>query len=403
MIGEIGTRALELVRREGIVGAARRIIERRHRFGQFRRHDPLADLVFINDQPIVAGAIAPVDLLWFIPPYGRGSGGHTTLFRFIGLLEQRGWSSHVCLSGPGHARTAPEATRQIREWFPTTKAAVSLGTDGLPHCRLAMATGWQTAYPVRNFTGADRRAYFVQDFEPWFWPAGGTATLAEATYRFGFSTITMGAWLAGELSQRFGSTTYPVGFSYDRTAFFPVASTDSAMAKRTGLRVFFYARPVTPRRGFEIGAMALAELKRQRPDVTIVTAGWGLGGYSLPFTVEDHGVVAPAELAELLRGSDVALVLSHSNVSLLPLEVMACGVPLVTNDDPWSSWLIGSDVARLAPAEPAALGRALVDLCDDPLERAALAARGAAFAATTEWGAEADRLSGYLDTILAGR
>ena len=407
MIGNLVGRALELVRREGVRGAARKVVERRHRFRGLTRHDPLADLGFVNSKVIEPGSGPGVDLVWFIPPYGRGSGGHTTLFRFVGLLEDRGWTNHICLSGPGHARNEREAERQIREWFPPTKARITLGTNGLPPCRVALATGWQTAYPVRSFQGAQTRAYFVQDFEPWFWPAGGASTLAESTYRFGFPAITMGSWLAGELAQRYGASTFPLGFSYDRSIFSPRtgpkvgAGPLGELDRRAGLRVFFYARPVTPRRGFEIGAMALDALIRQIPDVTVVTAGWGLGNYTLPFPVEDHGVVTPEELADVVRSSDVALVLSHSNVSLLPLEIMACGVPLVTNNEPWSSWLVGPEVAKLAPSEPDAIADALVALCRDPAARWGFAQRGAAFAATTSWGAEADRLAVHLESIAA--
>ena len=397
MIAELAGRAMELVRREGVSGAIKRVVERRHRLGTLSKQDPLSDLSFVSIEPFGAGIDDSVDLVWFVPPYGKGSGGHTTLFRYIGLLEERGWRSHICLSGPGHARTVAEAERQIRGWFPATKASVSLGVNALPSCRIALATGWQTAYPARAFQSTLHRAYFVQDFEPWFWPAGSVASLAEATYRFGFPAVTMGDWLATMLAQRYRMATHPVGFSYDRDLFFPAAKRPGDPERPS--RVFFYARPVTPRRGFELGVMALHELKRRHPEVQIVAAGWSLKNFSLPFTVEDHGVVEPGTLGEIIRTADVALVISHSNVSLLPLEVMGCGVPLVTNDDPWSSWLVSDEIAATAPSEPMALASALSRLIEHPEARAALSAGAATFAATTSWEREADRFASHLDEI----
>ena len=77
MIGNLVGRALELVRREGVRGAARKVVERRHRFRGLTRHDPLADLGFVNSKVIEPGSGPGVDLVWFIPPYGRGSGGRS--------------------------------------------------------------------------------------------------------------------------------------------------------------------------------------------------------------------------------------------------------------------------------------------------------------------------------------
>ena len=49
-----------------------------------------------------------------------------------------------------------------------------------------------------------RRLYFIQDFEPLFYPAGAEYVLAEETYRFGFRAITVGPMLADLLRDRFG-------------------------------------------------------------------------------------------------------------------------------------------------------------------------------------------------------
>ena len=56
------------------------------------------------------------------------------------------------------------------------------------------ATGWETAYPVFNDAGDARKCYFVQDFEPLFYPVGSEYVLAENTYRFNFFGITAGKW-----------------------------------------------------------------------------------------------------------------------------------------------------------------------------------------------------------------
>src|SRR5262249_18212125 len=61
--------------------------------------------------------------------------------------------------------------------------------DAVPSADVAVATLWATAYSVAQFTGAPRRFYMIQDFEPMFYPAGTLYALAEESYRLGLYGI----------------------------------------------------------------------------------------------------------------------------------------------------------------------------------------------------------------------
>jgi glycosyltransferase involved in cell wall biosynthesis len=98
------------------------------------------------------------------------------------------------------------------------------------------------------------------------------------------------------------------------------------------------------------------------------------------------------ELGALYRSCDVALVLSHTNVSLLPLELMACGCAVVSNSGPNVEWLLTEETAQLADASPGALADAVLALLRDDELRARRAAAGLAFAEQTDWGAEIKRI-----------
>ena len=80
-----------------------------------------------------------------------------------------------------------------------------------------------------------------------FYPMGSEYLLAENTYRFGFRGITAGTWLKGKLESEFGMKCEAFSFSYDREIYRPQEK------KTQGCRVFFYARPITPRRAWELG------------------------------------------------------------------------------------------------------------------------------------------------------
>ena len=70
----------------------------------------------------------------------------------------------------------------------------------LPPSDIAISTIWYSAYPLLRFNKTQAKFYFVQDFEPAFYPAGALWALAEATYRFGFAGIVNTSGLADAYS-----------------------------------------------------------------------------------------------------------------------------------------------------------------------------------------------------------
>ena len=298
---------------------------------------------------------------WFVPPVGRGSGGHLNIFRFIRNLELEGFECRIIVCNDSNPVRPEVLERNIASWFFPVKAKVFFHPQvEIPSAFISIATGWQTAYPVKAFQATRHRCYFVQDYEPWFYSVGSESLFAEETYRFGFLGITAGDWLAEKLRHDFGMTTHPVGFSYDREIYRRLPKRDKIP------RVFFYARPPTARRGYELGLMVLATLSKRHPEIEICLAGWDLGRYTIPFRARSAGILSLRDLPDLYSQCDAALVISLSNASLLPLELMACGCAVVSNRGPNVEWLLNNDVAILA--EPRidplveALERAVYDI-----------------------------------------
>lgn len=361
------------------------------------KNDVFSFYSFITAPPAVGAVpecIAPRTMNWVIPHFEIGSGGHMTVFRMIWHLERLGYQCRVILTGPTSYHSAGDVRRLIRRHFQSLRATVALGEVGLAPAEFTVATSWETAYPVRRFNATRHKLYFIQDYEPDFYPQSSQSAFAEATYRFGFTALTAGEWLATVMRERYGLEAYSFGFSYDKSNHRPLPR------KPGPRRVFFYARNVTPRRGFELGLLALALVNVQRPDVEFVLAGWETSGYHLPFPHLSAGVVPPHQLPVLYGQCDCALVLSLTNLSLLPLELMACGCPVVSNRGPNVEWqLIHEQNALLADSTPQELAAALVRLLDDDPLRQQLRANGLAFAEATDWAHEAHRVQGHLERI----
>lgn len=336
-------------------------------------------------------------LNWVIPGFQVGSGGHLNIFRMAWHLEQLGYKNHIVIVGNQQFSSGEAARKSIRKHFVPLQASVSLGETGLLPAEFTIATSWDTAYPVRRFSATRYKVYFIQDMEPYFYPHGSDYVFAEATYGFGFIAITAGSWLAEVMRNDYGMKAYPFSFSYEKDRYV-------AKPRRSGpRRVFFYARSVTPRRGFELGLLALKRVHQRLPDVEFVLAGWDCSSYLIPFPHLNAGVVALDDLPDLYSQCDAALVLSLTNISLLPLELMACGCPLVSNRGKNVEWLLkDGETALLANPNPVDIANALVRLLEDSALRARLAENGLTYARGTDWAVEAEKVHGYLQTIRKG-
>jgi glycosyltransferase involved in cell wall biosynthesis len=189
--------------------------------------------------------------------------------------------------------------------------------------------------------------------------------------------------------------TYSVGCSFDRRIYFP----DGRNTSRPHKKIFFYARPATERRAFEIGVLVLAEVKKRMEDVEIVLAGAALDSYTLPFEYTSKGIVHPDLLGALYRDCDLALVLSFTNLSLAPLELMACGVPVISNRGQNTEWLLSDACCCLVRPRIAEITEAICRLLENDKERIALRTAGLRKAQSTSWDEEADKMALILEML----
>ncbi|MFM0078439.1 glycosyltransferase family 4 protein [Paraburkholderia sediminicola] len=331
---------------------------------------------------------------WVIPDIGMGSGGHLNIFRLISNLERFGYACSIVINNDSQFATPAEAKDFLNKYYLPIKADVVIGQHNMRPAWFTFATSWHTAYTVRSFQSTRHKCYFVQDFEPWFYPPGSEFAFAEETYRFGFYGITAGGWLAEKLAFEYGMSTASMSFSYEADKYRPVPRLPS-----TERRVFFYARPSTPRRGFELGLLVLDAVAQRVPGFHAVIAGSDMGPYRINYPNTCVGIAKLEDLPEIYSRCDVALVLSFTNLSLLPLEIMACGCPVVSNTGPNVEWLLNSDNAVLVKPTVDALADAIVDLLTHEDKRAKLISRGLEFVSTTDWGHESAQVVNALKSV----
>lgn len=273
----------------------------------------------------------PLTINWIIPDIKIGSGGHTTIFRMIALLEERGHVNRVYVYDspvPLPYTSGNEVKRIVKKHFFDIKADFFLGADvsTMKDSDILVATSWHTAYAAYPVINTKKKCYFVQDFEPEFTAKNSEYVFAEMTYSMGYDTICAGPWLEKKM-QSYGNRTTSFSLAYNAQNY-----RISNSSTRKDRQIAFYARFVTERRAFELGVMALEIVKEQYPDTNIVFFGWDCSNQSIPFDYENRGVIEKNELATLYNESTVGLVFSLTNYSLIPQEMMACGLPVVEID-----------------------------------------------------------------------
>lgn len=90
------------------------------------------------------------------------------------------------------------------------------------------ATGWQTVEFVRKLP-AKKKAYFIQDFEPWFFPMGDQYLITENSYRYGFLPVTIGKWLAHKMQAEFNTPAEYFSFGADLNVYKPLPKVKKEM------------------------------------------------------------------------------------------------------------------------------------------------------------------------------
>jgi glycosyltransferase involved in cell wall biosynthesis len=291
----------------------------------------------------------PLTVGWICTPPGPGSGGHTTMFRMVEAVEAAG---HTCVLYL-YDRFGGDLSRHervIRQYWPRMRAEVRTVADGLVMLDAYVASSWATAHVLARSGLATRRLYFIQDYEPWFYPQGAEYVLAEDTYRFGFRPITVGPMLAGLLRERFGVEASVAPFGCDVDTYRLTNEED-----RDG--VVFYARSDTPRRGFMLGLLALREFHRRHPAAQIHLFGDPTA--RVPFPATNHGRVSPAGLSEIYNQCAAGIALSFTNVSLVPDELLACGVVPIVGDNPYARGGLNNPHVRWSASTPSSLADAL--------------------------------------------
>ena len=335
-------------------------------------------------------------LPWFHLVYG---GGIYTVLRFADhFAREHGVVNRFHVYDRTTSAAARDVGRKIGAAFPALAGSeLTVAGSEPPPADAAIATAWTSVYPLVRFRRTRAKFFFIQDFEPDFYPAGSASALLGEAARLGLPGIVNTPGLA-EAYRALGNRA---------VAFAPTVDTDRYRPPeqpRAGgsVRIFFYGRPSMPRNAFGLGLATLRRVKAAHGDrVEIVCAGedWNPGQYGMADVLTNRGMIEDVDdVARLYRACDIGLVFMLTrHPSYQPLEFMASGVATVSNRNRWTEWLLRhEETALLAPPLPALVADQIGRLVEEPDLRARLVKTGLDHVRTVHWPEQIERVWGAM-------
>lgn len=346
------------------------------------RHQPLAltPISTIFDE-------GRLNISWVIPDFALGAGGHMTIFRIVQFLELFGHHQTIWIQNAYNHGSPSAAKLVIARYYREIGANVHVRflPDDVQQLSgdIIIATDCWTAFPVGRATNFKERFYFIQDFEPYFHPMGENYLVAESTYNFGFSALCAGNWLL-EKATSFGMWARSWDLAVDKEFYYPRKIPRPPRAREIK-RIVFYGRSYTPRRAVGLGIAAFEELARRRSDFLVQIFGEDAKDKHYSFPNEQMGILDPEALGELYRDADLGVSFSTTNYSLVPLEMIACELPVVEIDAPSARKAFPEGSVAFAAPSPSAVADAIERLLDDHDLRAQQRATAASFIHDLDW------------------
>jgi glycosyltransferase involved in cell wall biosynthesis len=266
-------------------------------------------------------------MTWFIPMFYMVAAGVNNVFRFINFLSGKGVHINIVLMGPSiHAERCIRLVNDMAENRGQMEIFVNPSIADLPYADAGVATMWYTAYGLLKYNNTKGKFYFIQDDERLIYPGGLEHSLAESTYRFGFTAITNAECLKEMYITEFEGRADHYFPAPDHIK--PVADVKSGKIKR----IFFYARPEFGKCGFFLGMAGLREIKKRHPEIEIVTAGSAFKFNDYGLGINQFGKIPYDKLQDFYYGCDVGIyILLSRHTGVIPFELMASGCAVLVN------------------------------------------------------------------------
>ncbi|MGD9971475.1 MAG: glycosyltransferase [Desulfatirhabdiaceae bacterium] len=297
---------------------------------------------YLKGSQIVTAQTKPLVIRFVLPASGIGGGILSVVQEACGM-SRLGHDVSILTS----ARYAENYARFFPDLVPETTIFTFYENDPdfwakAARADVLIATTWDSPRliePVIKEHPQILPAYYVQDYEPWFFPKNpDKQQIASASYTLIPDMLLMAktGWMCQTVHRLQGVPVEKVAPGLDKTVFYPPADHEAQQKKPIGIVAMI--RPKSPRRGAARTMRVLKKIQNRFDSVVTIHLFGCTDEEILPlehgFSYQNHGVLKREDVATLYRKS--ALFVDFSDYQAFGrtgLEAMACGcVPILPSE-----------------------------------------------------------------------
>lgn len=310
------------------------------------KNKPRTGLEALVAKPFVNIAPEKIESIMFvIPGIGAFSGGHTSILRLGTYLSKFGYQVKYAVYDSFDRKSQNAAAKVCLADY--CGEIVSLDEVKNNRFDVIIATNWRSTYFAQQLEGY--KFVFVQDFEPFFYPAGDEFLLARKSYELGFHIVSLGAWNKEAIHRYVDESLHidVISFPYERSEYLYKERDFLKYKEKKTFSLCVYIRETSRR------LPGLCPIICKRLTESFKKDGLELKVYYYGETLVKYkhgknlGKLSKVQLAELYAICDFGMVASYTNISLVPYEMMATGLPLIEMKDGSFPFFFGEDDAFL--------------------------------------------------------
>lgn len=252
---------------------------------------------------------------------------------------------------------------------------------------VAIATAMETVSYTKKLNGY--KMYFVQDYEPLFFTYGDLYTLAKNSYEQGFHMVSLGQWNAAMVNRECNicSPIDVVDFPYEPSEYTRIERNFENYQSKKDFTMAVYIK-VNSRRMPYILQHVLSELKNKlmvRNHINLTIYYFGEDKWFKCTDGKNLGRLTKTELNNLYHAVDFGAVVSLTNISLVPYEMIATGLPILEYEDGSFSTFFDEESAVLFRFNSEELYNKMLYLIENPTNLKKMTDHAQTFLRDTSW------------------
>ncbi len=331
---------------------------------------------------------------WAIPLPLEGGGGIRTIFQNGSALEKNGFTCDYFILPSAHPNLDIEKIkRDVKAWFNVSAKKIQYLPEIPEGYDIVIATSNDTAL-FAKLSDAPLKLYFIQDFEPDFYPMSDYRIDALNTYFLDLKPITIGKWLSRKIGSLINEKVLCTCFGVDLDIYFP------AHHEREHAVCALY-QPSKERRLAKLVLEALALVHEVDPSIKLYIYGEKVEETSLPPYIENLSLLSREKTAELYNSCSLGLSFSSTNPSRIPFEMLACGLPVVEVAQDNGMYDFPEGAVSFSKPDPVSLATRVLMLMNNPDKLLNMQQEGIAFSRLYPEKLETDQFVKAVQTYLA--